>query len=437
MEGGVLMLLFLLACTESFEVFECEFDSECRESYGLGSKCMPDDKGGKYCGEASLPSDCTSYPAGLDGDWAEHASSPIIGVSLDRNSATISAVEAAFNHMLEQEAALETEDLAPVLVDCPIGDIDYLVETLGANIIVGPSAENAHAQILKDQPLVYLSPEALEENGNAPEFLWSMQSSSAVEKLSELILDHTENGEEIVLYQMDNEDSEEIALELGQHLGSERTLSTTADPIENIEDWQPSSMASAALFISDSKEANQAFVERIDALQQEGMSIPRELFLTDSAFGGSYSPALSFDLHGTAARYPDTQNIPTHFPRFASEVSSCADLTEDSQDECLEAAYTYEAIWLALGLELNARFKYENETNKIAQVLSGLTFAEMDGETHPLDEHALYYMSLSILQQVPYAMAGPTGPILFEREKNQRDPDFFEWSLEAVEGAGE
>jgi hypothetical protein len=422
------MIWILLSCAESFEVLECT-DEQCRTAFGLGSQCIEESPDGPYCEDLILPSSCNSYPSGLDKDWDSHRTSPLIGSILPREDSYISGLGLAEEHIREQASALGAGDIAPVIVDCPADQMALLVETLGAQVIVGPAENGGEAYGLEgyaDQ-VVYLSPVISATVFDvAADYFWSLGSREEIGELSQL-LEETSTGSTITPVHLVGAEKESYLADLQDGVTMESPLVIDGE----ISAWAPSALSGDIVFLGDASADNTAFVARLEELAAESSSVqPGTLYLTSTGHDLDYGNPPPFPIRGIASVHPSLSSVGSLFSAFAAGADACDDMELDDGASCLDTAKTYDAIWLALRLELNRKQLLLRSASELNALLESYDESSLD-ETDQvlLNGSGLLNMFRLTSSNQSFNLVGPSGPLIFDGGSHERNQLLFRWAI--------
>ena len=140
-----MMLVMLFSCwIQSPNIDSCTENSECREVFGFGYECQQGNDDLRTCAPISKPSECIVYPSGLfdeltDASYSEDMMGQPIGIvssasELKLWTDTLSTLEEEHQSI----SGLSLISSSPSAVICPPEEVRFLLEDLGANVVVLP-----------------------------------------------------------------------------------------------------------------------------------------------------------------------------------------------------------------------------------------------------------------------------------------------------------
>jgi ABC-type branched-subunit amino acid transport system substrate-binding protein len=366
------LLAFLLAgCSfTSFDPGSCTEHAQCRQAFGFGAVCGTSG----LCEQAQLTRRCdTVYPPDLFSRPDAYRRAIVLGSLADRSSpAHVIRERAVRLAMTEVGEALEGQPLGMVFCDiagedrtaAAVSSAGYLVKTLGAPAIIGPSASSDTQQVweaVRGDGAVVISPAATSPaltdlepvaSDQRPGLLWrtappdSLQGRAIAEDMLARGVRHAMVMREGGAY------GEGLAAvftgELTRGGGQVELVAVASETqIGSAVELAARSAAGEVLFISSQQEWVSRFVNV--AFAQSGME-GKTFFLTDAAanqavLDGALAAAPLFPrIRGTrpAPRDPGDYVYASFLANYRAEY-----MGEDPSTATF-SAHAYDAAWLAL-----------------------------------------------------------------------------------------
>jgi len=380
------MFFLLQACAlfSKIEPSTCETTAECVDAFGIGNTCQLDG----YCSIIEPISRCTTTnPPDFWDDPSAYEGAFVIGQMFDfaADASKLAASKLAFNDILEtgsngtwlngrklvQITCNYENNAGDTLVEKDAVETvtDFLVNTMGVEVIVGPagSQDSLYATNLSDGKALFISPSATAQSikpltntytDEAPGFFWRTTGSDTLQSIRLATYIEEQEWQTIgILYQesiygsgigtalRDLRESETGSAPTTATFGV-NNLSSIAGKIEMLMNEEG---IEAIVFISDNT------MDILEAIKVMDRYPTTPLLLTDSAArtelldaireytGGNTDLEASIvnQVTGTKPSVPDT----SQYREFVNRLSNVDGIDADSS---AFAAHTYDATWLGV-----------------------------------------------------------------------------------------